>query len=60
MHGLAACCHAIAEDKKAKGGEVNTALFNFASGELSKLYGGGCLAKGVESLLEVRRASIDP
>jgi hypothetical protein len=65
LHGLAACCHAIADDTKLsraqKGNpEVNSALFEHASGELTKLYreGKSDLAPAVDSLLETRSASI--
>ena len=66
LHGLAACCHAIAEDTKLsrsqKGRpEVNSALMQFASTELKKAYreGKGALSKEVDSMLELRSTSVE-
>jgi tetratricopeptide (TPR) repeat protein len=66
LHGLAACCHAIAEDtklsKEAKGpSEVNAALHNYASTELRKLYSQHqqALVEPLGKVLQMQAAAIE-
>jgi predicted Zn-dependent protease len=61
LHGLAACCAAVAEDPKRSGrAEVNRALHEHASSELRALYRKQCpdLMPRLEATLDEQRASI--
>lgn len=61
LHGLAACCAAIAEDPKQAGrAEVNRALHEHASSELRALYRKQCpdLVLRLEATLDEQRAVI--
>mmetsp|Transcript_65332 Transcript_65332/g.147396 ORF Transcript_65332/g.147396 Transcript_65332/m.147396 type:complete len:109 (-) Transcript_65332:170-496(-) len=63
LHGLAACCHAIAESGDSKQtaaeAEVNSALHDFASVQISKAYAKTPLSEAVVELLQTQRAALD-